>query len=90
MRKGFPGGSGVKNLPEMQETRFNPWVGRIPWKRKWQSTPVFFFFFPQNCLGNSTDRGDWRATVHRVSKESDTTEQLNNNHSLEEASETLN
>ena len=20
---------------------FNPWVGKIPWKRKWQSTPVF-------------------------------------------------
>ena len=20
---------------------FNPWVGRIPWRRKWQSTPVF-------------------------------------------------
>ena len=21
--------------------RFNPWVGRILWRRKWQSTPVF-------------------------------------------------
>ena len=21
---------------------FNPWVGKIPWRRKWQSTPVFF------------------------------------------------
>ena len=21
--------------------RFNPWVGKIPWKRKWQHTPVF-------------------------------------------------
>ena len=20
--------------------RFNPWVGKIPWRRKWQSTPV--------------------------------------------------
>ena len=20
---------------------FNPWVGKIPWKRKWQTTPVF-------------------------------------------------
>ena len=35
------------------------------------------------------DRGAWQATVHGVVKESDTTEQLNNN-SLEEASETLN
>ena len=21
--------------------RFHPWVGKIPWRRKWQSTPVF-------------------------------------------------
>ena len=27
------------NMP--QETWFNPWVGKIPWRRKWQPTPVF-------------------------------------------------
>ena len=21
--------------------RFDPWVGKMPWRRKWQSTPVF-------------------------------------------------
>ena len=21
--------------------KFNPWVGKIPWGRKWQPTPVF-------------------------------------------------
>jgi len=21
--------------------RFNPWVGKIPWRRMWQPTPVF-------------------------------------------------
>ena len=31
----------VKNLPAMQETWFNPRVGKIPWRRKWQPTPVF-------------------------------------------------
>ena len=31
----------VKNLPAMQETQFNPWVGKIPWRRAWQPTPVF-------------------------------------------------
>ena len=31
-----------------------------------------------SCLGNPTDRGDWQATVHRVAKESDTTERINN------------
>ena len=24
-----------------QETRFQPWVGKTPWRRKWQPTPVF-------------------------------------------------
>jgi len=25
----------------MQEAQVDPWVGKIPWRRKWQSTPVF-------------------------------------------------
>ena len=32
--------SQVARLPG-QETRFNPWVGKIPWRRKWQSTLPF-------------------------------------------------
>ena len=32
-----------------------------------------------SCLENSMDRGAWWATVHGVTKESDTTELLNNN-----------
>ena len=32
-----------------------------------------------SCLGNSMYRGAWWATVHRVAKELDVTEQLNNN-----------
>ena len=32
-------------------------------------------------LGNPVDRGAWRATVHGVTKDSDTTERLNNNKS---------
>ena len=33
----------VKNLSaNAEDTRgFNPWVGKIPWKRKWQPIPVF-------------------------------------------------
>ena len=30
----------VKRLPTMREAGFNPWVGKIPWRRKWQPTPV--------------------------------------------------
>ena len=32
-----------------------------------------------SCLENAMDRGAWWATVHGVTNESDTTEQLNNN-----------
>ena len=32
----------VKNLPAMWKTqRFDPWVGKIPWRREWLPTPVF-------------------------------------------------
>ena len=31
----------AKNLSAMQETWFDPWVGKIPWRRNWQPTPVF-------------------------------------------------
>ena len=31
----------VKNLPAVQETKFDSWVGKTPWRRKWQPTPLF-------------------------------------------------
>ena len=34
----------VKNplaMQELQESSFDPWVRKIPWRRTWQSTPVF-------------------------------------------------
>ena len=34
----------VKNAPANAgdtETGFDPWVGKIPWRRGWQPTPVF-------------------------------------------------
>jgi len=34
----------VKNLPQYKRhkrCRFDSWVGKIPWRRKWQATPVF-------------------------------------------------
>ena len=33
----------VKNLPAIRDMRckFNPWAGKIPWKRAWQPTLVF-------------------------------------------------
>ena len=38
--RNFPGGSVVKNLPAMQKTQVQSWVGKIPWRRKWLSMPV--------------------------------------------------
>ena len=41
--------------------RFEPWVGKIPWRRAWQLTLVFL-------TENPRDRGTWQATVHRIRK----------------------
>ena len=50
---------------------FDPWGGKIPWKRKWQPTPVFL---PGKSHGQRSLVGycPWGR------KESDTTEQLTN------------
>ena len=32
----------VTNLPAMRRPVFNPWVGKIPWRREWLPTPIFF------------------------------------------------
>ena len=32
---------GKKNLPQCGRPWFNPWVVKIPWRRKWQYIPVF-------------------------------------------------
>ena len=51
----------VKNLPPRQETWFDPWVRKVPWRRKWQPTVVFL-------PGKSMDRRAWQATAHGVAK----------------------
>ena len=30
----------VKGLPTIWEAGLDPWVGKIPWRRKWQPIPV--------------------------------------------------
>ena len=59
---GFPGGPVVNNQPDKAgKHRFHPWVEKIPWRRRWQPTPVFL-------PGKFMDRGAWQATVHGVIK----------------------
>ena len=59
----------VKNLPAMQETRLDTWVGKIPWRRKGQPTPVFL-------PGESHGQRSLVGYGPRGPKELDTTEQL--------------
>ena len=44
-RGGFPRGAVVKILPanvgDKKRCGFDPWFRKIPWRRKWQPTPVF-------------------------------------------------
>ena len=53
--------SGKESACQCRRRRLDPWVWKIPWRRTWQPTPVFF-------LENPMDRGVWRATVHGVAK----------------------
>ena len=49
----FPVAQMVKNLSVMWETRFDPWVGKIPWRKEWQPALVFLpgEFHGQRSLG---------------------------------------
>ena len=56
----FPVAQRVKNLLQCGRSRFNPWLGEIPWKRERQ--PLQY-----SCLENPMDRA-WRATVHGITE----------------------
>ena len=64
---GFPGDTVVKNPPASKRTGLVPGLGKFPWSRKWQPTPVFW---PGKLHGQGSVGGHspWS------SKESDTTE----------------
>ena len=54
----------VKNPPANAgdiRDRFDPWVGKIPWRMAWQPTPIFL---PEESRGQRS----LRATVHRVTQ----------------------
>ena len=68
----FPSGSVVKHPPAVQEMGFDPWVGKIPWRRKWQPTPVFLLWTEEPGRLHTTGR-----------KESDMTEQPNSSYNID-------
>ena len=47
---------------KLKRCGFDLWVGKIPWRRKWQPPPT------RICLKHSMDRGTWWVTVHGVAK----------------------
>ena len=55
---GFPGGARGKQstcqCSRLNRHRFNPWVRKIPCRRKWQPTPVFL---PGECYGQRSLAG---------------------------------
>ena len=61
----FPGGPSSKESDcqcrRCRRCGFDPWVGKIPWRRAWQPTPVFL-------PGEPHDRGAWQATAHGFTK----------------------
>ena len=66
---GLPRSSGREASCQRRGHRFDVWVGKIPWRRKWQPTPL-------SLSGKSHGQGnlvDYRPWGHR---ESDTTARL--------------
>ena len=60
---GFPGAtSGKESICQCRRLKrlmFDPWVGKIPWRRKWLPTPVFLprKFHGQRSLVDYSSRG---------------------------------
>ena len=67
----FPGGTSGKELAcqckRCKRHGFDSWVMKIPWRRAWQSIPVFL-------LGESQGQGVQQAPGHRVAKSQTRTE----------------
>ena len=75
---GLPWCSVVKNSPviqELQETWFDPWVRKMPWRRAWQPTLLFLlgeFHGQRSLVGHSpwghkesdTTEATWHAHMH--------------------------
>ena len=70
MKVDLPNGSDSKSICwQWERLGFDPWVGKIPWRRKWQSTPVLL-------PGKSHGQRSLVGYSPRGCKESDTTERL--------------
>ena len=66
----FPGGSVVKNL-QYRRPGFDPWVGKIPWGRAWQPTPVLLpgEFLGQRSLVGRSPQGQTESDMTAADKQ---------------------
>ena len=53
--------SGKESTCQCRRCGLDPWVGKIPWRRKWQPTSVLL-------PGKPMDSRAWWATVHGFAK----------------------
>ena len=70
----------VKSPPAVQETWFDPWVGKISWRRAWQLTPIFW------RIPRREEPGRLQSVGY---KELDTNEQLTHTHTYMKANPLL-
>ena len=76
---GFPGGANGKEpicqCKKYKRHGFNPYFGKIPWRRAWPPTPVFLpgefhglrnlaYYSPQGRKESDTPKVTWHARMH--------------------------
>ena len=72
LNMGFPGSSVGKESACNAEANFNPWFGKIPWRREWLPTPIFLpgeshgqrRLVGSGPLGHKRVRHDWSDLAH--------------------------
>ena len=58
---GMESACNAEDCLQCRKCRFSPWVGKIPWRRKWKPIPVF-------SPGSLMNRGAWQAAAHEVTR----------------------
>ena len=80
-RRGIPSGASGKEptcqCSSWKRCQFDPWVGKIPWRRAWPP-------LQSSCLENPMDSGVWQAAVPRITQSQTQLKQLRTKRKEEE------
>ena len=69
--QGFPNGaSGKESACRCWRHRFNPWIGKIPWRRAWETTSISL---PGESHGQRSLQGDYSPWGRRKSNTTEVT-----------------